>query len=172
MDKKIIAICNFERSCCGNIRGRVKFTEIGDMVEISVRLKGLKKGIHGFHIHEAGDTRDNCNGACKHYNPFGMEHGGPDDNIRHVGDLGNIVADEKGRVKYKFMDKMIKLRGEYSIIGRTVVIHEDADDLGRGGIYKMGNIIDKKRYIESKKTGNAGKRIACGVIGFHRKMFS
>lgn len=168
--EKIIAICNFERSCKGNIHGWVKFTEVGDMVEISVKINGLKNGYHGFHIHEAGDIRDNCNGACKHFNPYGTEHGGPSSAIRHVGDLGNIYADNNGKVRYKFMDNMIKLRGDLSIIGRTVVIHEDFDDLGMGGI-NHGKIVDKEKYKESKKTGNAGKRIACGVIGYHRKMF-
>lgn len=166
----IIAICNFEKSCDGNINGRVKFTEKGDLVEISVKLSGLKQGYHGFHIHEAGDIRDNCNGTCKHFNPFGVEHGGPHSIIRHVGDLGNIYADCNGIVRQKFTDHMIKLRGNLSIIGRSVVIHENYDDLGMGGIMN-GKIIDKEKYINSKKTGNAGKRIACGVIGYHRKMF-
>ena len=68
-------------------------------------------------------------------------------------------------------DKMIKLRGKHSIIGRAVVIHEDEDDLGKGGIDNNDIIIDPKVYEESLKTGNAGKRIACGVIGYSKKMF-
>ena len=60
----------------------------------------------------------------------------------------------------------IKLKGINNIIGRSVVIHEDEDDLGIGGLDNNGNVIDKKIHIESKKTGNAGKRIACGVIGW------
>ena len=53
-------------------------------------------------------------------------------------------------------DKLIKLRGQYSIIGRSIVIHENPDDLGKGG------------YPDSKTTGHAGKRIACGVIGYSK----
>lgn len=172
MDNRIIAICNLESSCHSHIRGHIRFKEIdNDLVEVKVRLKGLEPGFHGFHIHEAGDTRDKCNGACKHFNPFGTFHGGPTSSIRHVGDLGNIRANKDGIVKDKFTDHMIKLRGELSIIGRSVVIHEDIDDLGQGGVDKYGVVTDMDKRKESLKTGNAGKRIACGVIGYHRKMF-
>ena len=169
---KIIAICNIEKSCKGNINGRIKFTEVdNDLVKINVRLFGVPPGEHGFHIHEAGDIRDNCAGACKHFNPLGQFHGGPESIIRHVRDLGNIYADEDGIVRQNFIDHMIKLRGDFSIIGRSVVIHENPDDLGMGGRDENNNIVDIDVSEESLKTGNAGKRIACGVIGYHRKMF-
>ena len=73
---------------------------------------------------------------------------------RHVGDLGNIYANEDGVAMYTFYDNVIKLRGKYSIVGRSLIIHENPDDCGKG--------IDR---AESLKTGNAGKRIACAVIG-------
>ena len=74
---------------------------------------------------------------------------------RHVGDLGNITADSAGKCQMKFSDKQISLRDfQRSIIGRSVVIHAKPDDLGRGG--------DE----ESLKTGNAGARIGCAVIGY------
>ena len=75
---------------------------------------------------------------------------------RHVGDLGNIRPTREGKVEISFLDSLIKLRGPTSILGRSVVIHEDKDDLGLG------------LNQESKKTGNAGKRIACGVIGYSK----
>ena len=79
---------------------------------------------------------------------------------RHVGDLGNITVNNKGYAKYSFYDNMIKLRGTKSnIIGRGLIIHEDEDDCGKGG------------NDESLKTGNSGKRIGCGVIGFSKKNF-
>ena len=57
--------------------------------------------------------------------------------------------------KTEIYDKFLQLRGyKYNIIGRSVVVHQDPDDLGRGG------------NAESKKTGNAGARIGCGVIGY------
>ena len=144
MDNNIIAICNIEKSCVGNIYGRIKFTETAnDLVKINIKLCGLTPGYHGFHIHEAGDIRDNCNGACKHFNPLGQFHGGPNSLIRHVGDLGNIYANRKGIVRYTMYDHMVKLRGDFSIIGRSVVIHENPDDLGLGGIG------DKEIRVES-----------------------
>ena len=66
-------------------------------------------------------------------------------------------------------DKLIKLRGKYSIIGRSVILHDKEDDLGKGGLDENGNVIDEKVRKESLITGNAGKRIACGVIGYSKK---
>ena len=63
------------------------------------------------------------------------------------------------------------MRGKYNIIGRAVVIHKDEDDLGKGGLDKDGNIINEKIHNESLKTGNAGERIACGVIGYAKDCF-
>ena len=147
-----------------NIKGTVTFYENKnqDKVEIHLDLQGLKKNsMHGFHIHEAGDLTDNCMGACAHFNPYKCNHGGIDSKVRHVGDLGNITANENGIAKYVFSDKLISLRGtKRNIIGRSVVIHEDKDDNGMGG------------FPDSLTTGHAGKRIACAVIGYSKKMFS
>ena len=121
--------------------------------KIILKLNNLTPGKHGFHIHKCGDLRRNCDSTCEHYNPFSKHHGGRDDTDRHVGDLGNIEVDENGVCNVIFIDKLVKLSGEYSVIGRAMVIHEDEDDLGKGG------------NEESLKTGNAGKRISCGIIG-------
>lgn len=91
--------------------------------------------------------------AGPHFNPFGKDHGAPTDAVRHAGDLGNIIADENGVAKFDIEDKQISLSGNLSILGRTVVVHADVDDLGKGG------------HELSKTTGNAGGRLACGVIG-------
>lgn len=171
---KLIGICVLTNKTIESIEGSVEFIQKNNEVEIILNVKGLPPGKHGFHIHEAGDLTESCKSACKHFNPHKKQHGGPDSRERHVGDLGNIIVDKKGNIiNNKFKDKKIKLKGINSIIGRSVVIHESEDDLGEGGIDKItGKIINKKIYNESKKTGNAGSRIACGVIGYSSKMFS
>jgi len=121
------------------------------------------------HIHQFGDNTNGCTSAGPHctsccesakplltillVNPFGTEHGAPEDKERHVGDLGNYKTDDSGNAKGSVSDSHIKLIGETSVLGRTLVVHAGTDDLGKGG------------HAESKKTGNAGARPACGVIG-------
>lgn len=80
-------------------------------------------------------------------------HGDYTDNDRHVGDLGNIQANQDGTATISIIDNEVKLMGFHSVVGRSCVIHAGEDDLGKGG------------NEESKKTGNSGARIACGVIG-------
>lgn len=144
----------------GDVSGTVRFVEEGKKVRIDLDIKGLKPNFeHGFHIHSAGDLTDGCTSACAHFNPFGTVHGGPESKERHVGDLGNIKTDKNGRAKYSFYDSMIKLKGKCDIIGRMIVIHDKTDDIGKGG------------DAESKVTGNAGKRIACAVIGYAKENF-
>lgn len=94
--------------------------------------------------------------AGPHFNPNNQEHGGPNAAIRHVGDLGNIEADASGVAKVNITDKQVTLVGENSVIGRTLVVHADPDDLGVGG------------HELSKTTGNAGARLGCGVIGISK----
>ncbi len=171
MKNKIKAICVLTQTASRQIKGTIRFEEDGDEVIIRVNVQGLTPGKHGFHIHQAGDLTDGCTSACAHFNPYNKDHGGPGDKRRHVGDLGNITANSQGIAKTVKRDKMIKLKGKYSILGRMVVIHQDVDDLGRGGLNKKGEIIDPKVHAESLKTGNAGARIACGVIGYAKDCF-
>ena len=95
-------------------------------------VKSLTKGLHGFHVHQFGDATNGCISAGAHFNPFGKTHGGPEHEERHVGDLGNVTADEDGVAKFDFTDKLIRLNGPYSIVGRAMVVHGDPDDLGLG----------------------------------------
>uniref|UniRef100_A0AC34F9V7 Superoxide dismutase [Cu-Zn] n=1 Tax=Panagrolaimus sp. ES5 TaxID=591445 RepID=A0AC34F9V7_9BILA len=152
MSRRAVAIL------CGDgsdVKGTVWFTQPkeGGPTTIKGEFKGLEPGLHGFHIHQYGDRTNGCTSAGPHFNPHGKTHGGPDDEIRHVGDLGNVEARSDGTCSTEMKDSMISLTGEHSVIGRSMVIHAKGDDLGRGN--------DE----ESKKTGNAGARIACGVIG-------
>jgi Cu-Zn family superoxide dismutase len=136
------------------VQGTVWFKQEGDgPVSVTGEIKGLKKGLHGFHVHEFGDTTDGCTSAGPHFNPQGKTHGGPADAERHAGDLGNVTAGDDGVAKIDTTDKQISLSGATSIVGRTMVVHADPDDLGKGG------------HELSKTTGNAGARVACGVIG-------
>tara|TARA_B100000900_G_scaffold410472_1_gene428335 strand:- start:2725 stop:3222 length:498 start_codon:yes stop_codon:yes gene_type:complete len=140
------------------IHGTVLFTDLGNKVAIDVNIHGLKKNAkHGFHVHEYGDMSEQCNSMCSHFNPTHQNHGCPGSKERHVGDLGNLETNEKGVAHYRFYDNVIQLKGnKYNIIGRGLIIHENEDDCGLGG------------NAESLKTGNAGKRIACAVIGYAR----
>jgi len=139
-----------------SINGIVKFKEtVDDLVLVEVNLEGFEPNtIHGFHVHESGDITSGCESMCAHFNPYNQTHGGREDLIRHVGDLGNLEADTEGKVMIQFTDHMIKLRGEEAnIIGRGLIIHADPDDCGKG--------IE----LDSKTTGHSGKRIACAIIG-------
>jgi Cu-Zn family superoxide dismutase len=141
----------------GKIKGTVIFTEdlTNNCVQINIQLSGLKKnGKHGFHVHEAGDLSNQCESMCAHFNPYGKNHGCPSMKERHVGDLGNLIGDKNGKCQMTFSDNVIKLRGtKANIVGRGLIIHADEDDCGLGG--------DKASLV----TGNAGKRIACAVVG-------
>merc|ERR1719265_2612331 len=97
--------------------------------------------------------------AGPHYNPHGKTHGAPGDEERHVGDLGNIEAGADGVSKGEIIDRLIKLDGEFTVVGRSMMVHADPDDLGRGDDSERG--VNGKT---SKTTGNAGARIACGEI--------
>jgi len=159
-DLKILkAICVLHKNKNG-VDGIVKFHQKSNssMVKVSYNINGLSDGEHGFHIHEYGDLTDGCMSSCAHFNPFNVIHGGRKSKIRHVGDLGNILS-KNGIAKGYFYDKIISLdvKNICSIIGRAVVVHKDRDDLGMGG--------DKESLI----TGNAGKRLACGIIGLEKR---
>lgn len=139
-----------------NVTGVVKFEQVAEheSTSISWEITGNDpNALRGFHIHEFGDNTNGCTSAGPHFNPFNMTHGAPTDAVRHVGDMGNVATDAAGLAKGTMTDSLIKLLGPTSVIGRTVVIHAGQDDLGKGG------------NEESLKTGNAGGRNACGVIG-------
>ena len=136
------------------VAGVVHFTQEEDTVHIDYDITGLTDGEHGFHIHTYGDLTDGCDSACSHFNPDNTEHGGLDSKIRHLGDLGNISS-EKGVSKGRLSTDTLSLKSgkRNCIVGRMIIVHADRDDLGKGG------------DAESLKTGNAGKRVGCGVIG-------
>jgi len=138
------------------ITGTVKFEQASESASttISWDITGYDANAErGMHVHQFGDNTNGCTSAGPHFNPFSKTHGAPSDEERHVGDLGNFTTDGQGNAKGSVTDSQIKLIGPYSVIGRTVVVHAGTDDLGQGG------------HQDSKTTGNAGGRPACGVIG-------
>ncbi len=143
--KRAVAVLNPTK---GNlVNGMVTFEAVEGGVRVVAKIDGLTPGKHGFHIHEFGDcSAPDAASAGGHFNPTHKQHGGPDSLERHVGDLGNVVADEKGHAEYERIDSVISLTGPDTIVGRSVVVHALADD------YK------------TQPTGNSGGRVACGVI--------
>lgn len=130
------------------VEGVVYFTETAEGIRIEATVSGLTPGRHGFHIHAWGDcSAPDATSAGGHFNPTDQPHGGPDQAARHVGDLGNLEADEQGMAHYSRVDTVVAFHGPRAIIGRAVIVHAAEDDL------------------TSQPTGNAGGRLACGVIG-------
>ena len=144
-----IAQCELQHS--DKVKGTILLMQApGTPTLIKGTITGLEPGLHGFHIHEFGDMSDGCKSMGAHYNPDGVDHG--DINQGHVGDLGNITADKSGIAKFTIRADRVDLLGDRSVVGRGIVVHADEDDLGKGG------------DAESLKTGNAGDRLACGII--------
>lgn len=142
------AICILYPTEGNKTSGIVEFTETPEGIKIVANVKGLTPGKHGFHIHEFGDCSSlDGKSAGGHFNPDNKKHGSPDGSERHVGDLGNLVANKEGEAHYERLDSYISFTGKNSIIGRAIIVHSGEDDL------------------TSQPTGNAGARLACGVIG-------
>lgn len=117
------------------VDGIVYFEQIEEEspTQVTAYFIDLPAGKHGFHIHEFGDHSNGCTSAGAHYNPLNTTHGSPYDSIRHVGDMGNVVSKGEKETFFSLVDDSISLVGKYSVIGRSIVIHENEDDLGKGG---------------------------------------
>nr|ANY57566.1 PlxyGVORF47 protein [Plutella xylostella granulovirus] len=141
-------------------KGVVTFTQ--DLPHHVTRVTGhlidLPKGEHGIHIHEFGDVTNGCTSAGEHLNPFDEEHG--DAEHGHLGDLGNVRSHGYKYTHFSMISPRISLYGEHSVLGRSLVVHEQRDDLGMGD------------DVTSKTTGNSGGRLCCGVIGVKREELS
>lgn len=149
------AICQVSPSFGNNINhGFIIFTQYPNSTKVEFNLKNLTPGKHGCHIHKSGDMRNGCISMGDHYNPFQGTHKDLNELGNHLGDLGNIEIDVNGDCNIISMVDNLPLTGTHNIIGRGLVIHENEDDLGKGG------------HPDSIKTGNSGKRIACGIIAF------
>lgn len=138
---RLVAIGN------SGVSGEIHFAQKNGKVSVTGKVTGLKPGEHGFHVHEKGDLSDTEKGlsAGDHFNPEHLDHGRPTDTKRHAGDFGNITAEEDGVTDIAFDDSVVKLDGPNSIVGRSIVIHAEAD-----------------RFTQP--AGDAGARVAFGKI--------
>ena len=132
----------------GKVEGTLTFTRGAEGMMVGGRITGLNAGSHGFHIHEFGDcSAADFSSAGGHYNPTGHQHAGPAEPRRHIGDMGNIQAGDDGVATVDYTDSRLRFEGAHGILGRGVIVHANPDDL------------------KTQPTGNAGGRVACGVIG-------
>eukprot|EP00538_Stauroneis_constricta_P012051 CAMPEP_0119562388 /NCGR_PEP_ID=MMETSP1352-20130426/20285_1 /TAXON_ID=265584 /ORGANISM="Stauroneis constricta, Strain CCMP1120" /LENGTH=159 /DNA_ID=CAMNT_0007610781 /DNA_START=17 /DNA_END=496 /DNA_ORIENTATION=- len=141
-----------------DVNGTLTFSQASETAPTIIKgqLRGLTaKQKHGIQICTYGDLSAAGASCGPIFNPFGKTHGAPSDDPsqRMVGDIGNVEGDETGACTVSIEDKVVKLIGPHSVIGRSLVICAGEDDGGKGGQEK------------SLETGNAGPRIAYGVIG-------
>lgn len=131
------------------VAGTIEFTELAEGgVRVDADITGLTPGQHGMHVHEWGDcSAPDGMSAGGHFNPDMVDHGAPGGATHHPGDYGNLEADADGRATLSLTIDAISLTAgdEVNVLGRAVIVHEKADDFGQ-------------------PTGNAGGRLACGVI--------
>ncbi|XP_055487279.1 copper chaperone for superoxide dismutase-like, partial [Leucoraja erinacea] len=143
------------------VSGAVRFLQLSEQqCIIEGTVDGLSPGRHGLHVHAPclflGDLTDSCHSCGGHYNPGKKKHGGPVDKERHLGDLGNILANELGRATFRMQNDRLKVK---DIIGRSIAVNSGEDDLGRGG------------HPLSRITGNSGESLVCGIIARSSGLF-
>ncbi|MBC7387453.1 MAG: superoxide dismutase family protein [Cryobacterium sp.] len=139
------------KNSAGEDVGTIILTETNKGVKLGLDLHGLTPGEKAIHFHETGDcTGPKFTSAGGHFNPLGKEHGKKSKNGKHAGDLDNIKVSKGGTVKSDLKTDLVTLSpSDHSLLktgGTAVVIHAKEDD------YK------------SQPAGDAGDRVACGVI--------
>jgi Cu-Zn family superoxide dismutase len=130
--------------------GVVSFYQSGKDLKIHIQIVGLEPGSsHGLHVHELGDCRaPTASSMGAHFNPMKSKHGGRSGIDRHLGDLGNIIADENGvaEARLSILDTRLSGAAERNILGRALVLTKNSDD------------------EQTQPDGNSGLPIACGLI--------
>jgi superoxide dismutase, Cu-Zn family len=126
-------------------------THLNQGVIFNVSILDLPPGYRAFHVHETGNLLKGCETLGPHYNPTNKLHGDLNDPNAHLGDLGNIFVPDNGKNELKITSNLLFIN---ELLGRSLVIHANIDDLGRGNT------------PESQKTGSSGARLCCGVIGY------
>lgn len=130
------------------VKGTATFVETDGGVEITINAEGLKPGDHGWHVHAKGDcSAPDAASAGDHFNPDNRKHGAPDAEDHHAGDFGNLTAGKDGKASKTFTMKGVTLgEGASSLVDKALIVHDKKDDL------------------KTQPSGNAGARVACGVI--------
>ena len=130
------------------VQGTLNFSEVRGIVSVNGTITGLTPNArHAFHVHEKGDcSKPDFTSAGSHYNPTQQPHGAWDGAKHHVGDMPQLMSDAKGTATVSFNSDSMRLRGPETIIGKAVIVHRDPDD------------------VNAQPVGNAGPRLACGVI--------
>jgi Cu-Zn family superoxide dismutase len=142
------AVATLGPSSGTQVTGTATFTEKDGKVEVVIKAKDLSPGKHGVQVHENPDCKSSdASSAGKHFAPGGGVHAGPTDPNRHAGDLGNLEAGADGSGTLTLTtDKLTVSAGERSVVGHSVIVHSEPDDL------------------KTERVPGAGGRIACGVI--------
>lgn len=150
---KPFAKAELESKSGSSAKGTVDIRRTASGISVSAVVSGVTPpGKHGIHIHEKGDcSAPDASSAGGHFNPLSKPHAGPNHTESHIGDLGNIEIDQEGNgtlhVTMEDVHYNLKELGGWEVIlGKAVIIHEKADDL------------------KTQPTGNAGGRIACGIL--------
>ncbi|MFV0678794.1 superoxide dismutase family protein [Ottowia sp.] len=130
------------------VAGQLKFSPVAGGVRVTGTVSGLKPNApQAFHVHEKGDcSAADASSAGGHFNPTGQPHGAFTAHAHHVGDMPSLQANASGVAKVDFISQEFALEGASSIVGKSVIVHRDPDD------------------VNSQPSGNAGPRLACGVI--------
>jgi superoxide dismutase, Cu-Zn family len=149
MMKGPMAVATLTPTQGSSVRGLVMFHQHEGQLMVHARLSGLKpNGEHGFHLHDKGDCAStDGTSAGGHFNPDGQPHG-PQDAAHHAGDMPSLKADAQGHADVHFMlcGPGLDAGQPGYIVGRSVIVHANPDDYA------------------TQPTGNAGARLACGVI--------
>lgn len=144
------ATATLEPTAGNDVRGTLRFEVADNNIRVTGEITGLPAGTeHGFHVHETGDcSAPDATSAGGHFNPDSSEHGRVGGGEHHAGDSDNLTADEQGvaRVDNTLEGATIGDGAPTDIVGKGVIVHADADD------------------YTSQPTGDAGDRLACGVI--------
>jgi superoxide dismutase, Cu-Zn family len=146
--EKSMAAANLMSPSGKKVQGQIFFRETDKGIKVIAEVKGLvPKSVHGFHIHEHGKCEGpDYKSAGGHLNPDGHNHSSPAGETKHAGDLGNLVANDKGIARKELLLDKDHVADMKIIMKKAVILHEKADDL------------------VSQPTGDAGGRIGCGII--------